>query len=356
MPNTLTHEPAALPEARAKGTGPSQPAAQWLVLEYLAAANDLEGELLSDLAEMERVGSTPGVVEILAQVDRSPGHDASKGDWHGTRRYYVTRGTVPADRGIAYDDSAADCLDNQELKRVVATAHRVLGRKVDVVGMDACLMTMIEVAYQLREHAQVLVGSEEVEPGPGWPHSTILADLTKNPAMTGRELGAAIVHRYVESYRHGGENTTQSAIDLGQLDDLVEAVDVLARRLLAGIKSAAVAASLLGARRHTLQFFEGFYVDLHHLAANLATATGNGRIADACRDVQRMIDGDEVRSPIIAQGHAGASMVPARGISIYFPLFLDRSAFYRELDFASATRWADFLEAFLSTGRARETR
>jgi hypothetical protein len=447
MPSTRTHEPAVLPDPHAKVSTPSAPEAQWLVLGYLAADNDLEGELLADLAEMERVGSTPGVVEILAQVDRSPVNDASKGNWHGTRRYYVTRGadprkissriladlgptntgdpgvlesyirfgalryparatalvllnhgsgfyvppdmqshgraaheasvprprrrrrppifhttrerlreSVPTDRGIAYDDSAADCLDNQELKRVLATAHRALGRKVDLVGMDACLMTMIEVAYQLRDHAQVLVGSEDVEPGPGWPHATILADLTKNPTMTGAELGAAVVQRYVESYRHGGENATQSAINLGRLDDLVEAVDVLARRLLAGLKSAAVMASLLAARRKTLQFFEGLYVDLHHLAANLATTAGNSLIADACRDVQRILDGDEVRSPIIAQAHVGASMAPARGLSIYFPLFLDRSAFYRELDFARATRWADVLDAYLGTGRRGDAR
>ena len=67
-------------------------------------------------------------------------------------------------------------------------------------------MTMIEVAYQLRDHAEVLVGSEEVEPGPGWPHATILGDLTKNPTMTPTELGAAIVQRYVESCRHTGES------------------------------------------------------------------------------------------------------------------------------------------------------
>jgi hypothetical protein len=228
------------------------------------------------------LGSTPGVVEILAQVDRARGEDTSKGNWYGTRRYYVTRGadrrrinsrlladlgptntgdpgvlesfnrfgaqryparatalvllnhgsgfyvppemqsrerkapghedaspaathrrrrpifhttrerlleTAPPSRGIAYDDGAADCLDNRELTRVLATAHRVLGRKVDVVGMDACLMTMIEVAYQIRDHALVLVGSEETEPGPGWPHAAILGDLTARPAMTAGELG-----------------------------------------------------------------------------------------------------------------------------------------------------------------------
>ena len=75
MPDTLTDAAAAVPHPQAKVTTPSRPGAHWLVLEYLAADNDLEGELLSDLAEMERVGSTPGVVEILAQVDRSPGND-----------------------------------------------------------------------------------------------------------------------------------------------------------------------------------------------------------------------------------------------------------------------------------------
>jgi hypothetical protein len=49
-------------------------------------------------------------------------------------------------------------------------------------------------------------------------------------------------------------------------------------------------------------------------------------------------------------------MAPARGISIYFPLFLDRTAFYRELDFASATQWADLLDAFLGNGRTPEAR
>jgi hypothetical protein len=261
--------------------------------------------------------------------------------FHTTQERLLNR--PPTSRGIAYDDGAGDCLDNQELKRVLAKAHGLLGRKVDVVGMDACLMTMLEVAYQLRDHAKVLVGSEELEPGPGWPHAAILGDLTTRPTMTAAQLGATIVTRYVESYRHGSEDATQSAIDLGQLSDLVEAVDLLARRVLAGIKSAALAAALHGARRRTLEFFDGLYVDLYHFARNLATATGNSRVADACRDVQRVIDGRGARSPIIAEGHVGRRMAPARGISICFPSVPDPSATYQELDFASATRWGDLL-------------
>jgi hypothetical protein len=213
-------------------------------------------------------------------------------------------------------------------------------------------MTMIEVAYQLRDHAKVLVGSEELEPGPGWPYAAILEDLAKSPRMTAPALGATIVRRYVESYRHGAEEATQSAINLGQLGDLVEMVDLLARRLLAGVKNAALVGAVHVARRRSLSFFDGLYVDLHHLTSNLAKAAGQGLVADACVEIQRMTDGQATRGPIIAAGQVGPRMMPSRGLSIYFPAYRDPSIHYRELDFATRTAWGEFVEVYLSTDRA----
>ncbi len=409
--------------------------ADWTVLAYLAGDNDLEGALLGDLREMERVGSWPGVVEILAQVDRARGQDTSDGNWSGTRRYYVTRSAgrdtiaskvladlgetntgdprvlkdfvsfgatrfparaamlllsnhgsgfwVPPEmlsgkarrpgrrgrglrhgffqptrewllapdpgRGIAYDDGSGDCLDNRELKQVLAHAHRVLGRPVDVVGMDACLMTMLEVAYQLRDHARILVGSEEVEPGEGWPHAAILGDLVARPAMAPAELAAAVVRRYAEFYGAGGEDVTQSAIHLGKLDDLVQAVDALARALIAALPSASLELALYRAWRGTLRFFDDLYADLHHFAVNLAAATTRRDVRQTALEVQRVIGAEG--GPIIAERHGGRRMAPARGLSIYFPPFRESSVFYGELDFARRTRWAEFVEAYLGAER-----
>ncbi len=425
------------PQAQTRGkTAP----VNWTVLAYLAGDNDLEGALLGDLREMERVGSRPGSVEILAQVDRARGQDASDGNWTGTRRYYVTRSADPARigstllaelgptntgdprvlkdflsfgakrfparatmlvlsnhgsgfwvppemlsgaarrrvrpargrrqgffqptrewllaagplRGIAYDDGSGDCLDNRELQQVLVHAHRVLGRPVDVVGMDACLMTMLEVAYQLRDHARILVGSEELEPGEGWPHATILGDLVARPSMAPAELAAAVVHRYAEFYGSDGPDITQSAIDLGNLEDLITAVDRLARVLLAALPSASIELALYRAWRRTLRFFDDLYADLHHFAVNLATATTRRDVRNAALEVQRAIEAEG--GPIIAERHGGRRMAPARGLSIYFPPFRDPSVFYRELDFARATRWADFLDAYLGKGRTGDAR
>ena len=56
-------------------------------------------------------------------------------------------------RAIAFDDQAEDFLDNIELKRVLTAAKKSFGGKIDVLGMDACLMNMVEVAYQVRNTA-----------------------------------------------------------------------------------------------------------------------------------------------------------------------------------------------------------
>jgi hypothetical protein len=424
------------PPAHAHGRG----TAKWLVLASLAGDNDLAGAAIDDINEMEAVGSRPGEVEIVVQVDHATGYDSAP--WRGTRRYYIERGrdrgriqsrllaelgdtntgdpevleefldfgisSFPAEkcalilwnhgsglyvppemlakscaashrelasratprlhrrffhttrerllqldpqrRGIAYDDRSGDCLDNQELKRVLGTAHQLLGRKVDVVGMDACLMTMIELAYQIRDHARVLVGSEELEPGAGWPYEAILRDLAARPTMTGRDLATAVVGRYVESYRQTGMDVTQSAIDLSSLEPLVDAVDRLAGSLLARLKSPGVAPAVYTAWRRTLRFFDNFYVDLHHFASNLSAAGVTDDIRAACTAVRHAIQGKWTESPIIAASDAGARMAPAHGLSIYFPPFRDPSAFYDELDFAQRTRWPEFLSAYLCNG------
>jgi hypothetical protein len=82
----------------------------------------------------------------------------------GRRLTYRRRPDVRAARGLAYDDGSADCLDNGELSQVLAQAHARLGRPLDILGLDACLMAMLEVAYQMREHARILVASQAIEP------------------------------------------------------------------------------------------------------------------------------------------------------------------------------------------------
>ncbi len=200
----------------------------------------------------------------------------------------------------------------------------------------------------------MLVGSEEIEPGTGWPYAAILRDLTARPSMTPAELATTIVRRYAASYRWPGHGVTQSAIDLVALDELVDAVDRLARVLLAalpGVRLAVVRRPSPDAQllRRPLR-----------RPASLRVQPGRGerpgRRAARVRERDGDHPGQEGQSPIIAEAHGGPRMAAARGLSIYFPPSGDPSAFYRELDFAQRTRWADFLEVYLrdDPGGARD--
>src|SRR5262249_18425112 len=126
---------AASPEHSPQARGKAAPA-NWTVLAYLAGHNNLEGPLLGNLQAMERVGSRPGSVEILAQLDRAPGYDASAGAWSGPRRYYVTRSPRPGDNRR---DSARGSRPNQH-RRSAGTPglHRLRRATISRAGDDAC--------------------------------------------------------------------------------------------------------------------------------------------------------------------------------------------------------------------------
>lgn len=121
-------------------------------------------------------------------------------------------------RAICYDDTSMDFLDNQDLVKAFADAERQTAQCLAALGMDACLMSMIEVAYQVREHADFMVGSQEIEEGTGWPYDTILQELIAAPDMSALDLSKLIVQKFGDYYmsysRNSGGINTQSAIDL----------------------------------------------------------------------------------------------------------------------------------------------
>jgi pimeloyl-ACP methyl ester carboxylesterase len=140
------------------------------------------------------------------------------GFFSGTRRSILEQGPT---RGYGYDDTAGDFLDNGELRKALLQIRDILGGKIDLLGFDACLMAMIEVAYQIRDLANILVASERTEPGDGWWYSRAFGELPVRPATTPRGLAQAIVDAYRDAYRN---EMTLSAIDIGMVPLLADQI------------------------------------------------------------------------------------------------------------------------------------
>ena len=102
------------------------------------------------------------------------------------------------------------------------------GSKIDVLGLDACYMCMGELAHEIREYAEILIGAEGLEPAFGWPYRRILATAKRNGGPLGCEdLARAIVTEYVEHYsdydRAAGRSADLSALRLGAQMEAVTA-------------------------------------------------------------------------------------------------------------------------------------
>ena len=129
-------------------------------------------------------------------------------------------------RAIAFDDDAQDFLDSVEMKNVFASVAAKAKRPFDVIGMDACLMSMVETGLQVQGSGTVMCASQEIEPGNGWPYHSILAALEAKPTMDGKALAALIAKEFVASY-DPTEPVTQSACHLSAMQAVADAANAL---------------------------------------------------------------------------------------------------------------------------------
>ena len=245
-------------------------------------------------------------------------------------------------RAIALDDNAMDFLDNIELKRLLLSVKNKIGRKIDILGMDACLMSMAEVMYQVRDSVTFAVGSEETEPEDGWPYEGIIFALASKPTMTPQELSTTIVKKYLASYS-ATDGVTQSACDLTKTKEMATAIELLARALAQGLPVLSSRSAIIKSRTQVQSYANPDYVDLIDLCKLLQANSVGANITSACKN---LIDILSTNKTIMSSGYKGKGVRNSHGLSIYFPL-RKISPLYSKLDLSRKTGWGNFLKAFL---------
>jgi hypothetical protein len=360
----------------------------WLVMMYEDADDEiLEEDMMFDVNEAELVGSTDQVT-MVAQVDRYAGGYAGDGDWTSTKRFLLSQDsdlytinsqeladlgeldmgdgatlqefatwaiqTYPAEHYVlilsnhgggwtgGWSDSdpvVESGLTMQEIDDALGATLAATGiGAFELVGFDACLMSQLEVMSAITPHARYAVASEETEPLLGWGYAGFLGALTANTAMTGRELGQAIVDSYIaqdirvtddgaRAILTGGDFTAQSvaaelskattmtAVDLGAIKDLNAAVNQLAVAL-AGIDQAPVAEARAYTQSYESVFGDGSqpsYIDLGHFLDLILAGVGDPAVIQAIDQVKSAL-----AQAVVGEVH-GDERAGSSGISIYFP-------------------------------------
>lgn len=274
-------------------------------------------------------------------------------------------------RGILYDDSQNTCLDNQGLYTAMQAVTKNLGKKLDIIGMDACLMAMVEIYYQIRQFADVFVGSQQTEPGEGWNYASWLSALTTNPTMSSLSLATSMVQAYKEQYKYqwNAQDYTLSAIKLDVVDDLKANIDSVAL----GIKSCmqydadAMSKMLSKARKASIEMYTPEYIDLYSFYTALLNQLqqtapksskflqdsnrpfsffkpSNPSFQQAAGKLSQVIsDGMKLISKAVVMNVCGPALANVRGVSIYYPSKGKIHASYYNTLFAKESAWMGFL-------------
>jgi cysteine peptidase C11 family protein len=304
-------------------------------------------------------GATPPVVRKGAVVGRalvagSSGPvrmDTVRAAARRARRsiFRSTVASMVSSRAIAFDDQAQDFLDNVELKRVLGQIRRTLKRKIDVLGFDACLMSMVEVAYQIRDQVGLTCGSEEEEPNDGWPYDTILKALAARPSMKPAELARLVVGKYVASYQRD-DRVTLAATDLSGIGAVADAINRLGRLLTSALKDEAARVQISAVRAQVQEYTPPYdqYCDVVDLCNLLARHLRRPGLEAVCHALSTAVS-----RAVLATGVKGSAVAHSHGLSLYFPK-KSVSRLYSTLDFARKGGWATFIDAYTrSIGRRR---
>jgi len=381
-----------------------KPHKKWLFFSYIAGDCNLTKFQCGNIDQQELAGSDENT-HIAAFIDVGPKDAPIKlgpdpGKWSGAKTFYINKDTemgrlnpeivaehgdhvdmsnpdvmakalidaikkFPADHiavifndhgggftGAMSDDSDGGSATMPQIKSALKKVKDETGRTIDIVGFDACLMGELEVGYEIKDYAKIMLASEENEGGPGWTYDSMLGGKTLTQAIstlqlnlnqkkgidvTPREFAKIVVD---VNRQHNEVIPTFSAVCLKDLNYVKEAVNDLAQAVI-DTKDKQKVKDAIG---KTENYGGGWAPyrdirDLHHLCTNLETIE-DPALKNAAEKVRKAVE-----KAVFANENNPKSHPNSHGISIYAPTQGNLSYDYKELDFSKDTKWDEALES-----------
>jgi len=358
---------------------------KWLILLYSAGDNNLYSYLFDDLDELEKVGSDENthMVSVADQgnygkqwknaktfylyADPSLGKinspaienlgkvNTADPEFMGTKIGELIKkfpadhvAVIISDHGAGWEGAVEDDTHNKfmslnEIKQALAKAVEIGGRKIDLLGWDACLMAMAEVGYELKDFAKYMVASEQLEGADGWPYGSIfgktLADVLKvaqqmmliNVDVEPKDLASMIV-KAAANFTHSIK--TLSAVDLEKANLLAEKTNALAQAIMNNPQDFKTVKSIISSTER----FYGTFRDLGHFAKQLANAQVSDEIKNTASELVEVLN-----EYVIKEFHTN-SHPNATGVSVEMPTWGSPSYSYQDTSFAKDTLWDEMLK------------
>lgn len=364
-------------------------AAQWTVGVYMCADNGMNDQAWVDLAEMAAIGSTEEV-NIIVQVD-----NAARDTSPGGKRYRVENGRLvllsrlgtvdmadtatladfgrflarsyPAknyflilwDHASGWHEGTAGIdwifrdespvfrtmgVAGGELRYALGAIRTALGKRIAVLGFDACLMGMAEVAAEVGDACDHMLASSALVPWGGWPYEPVLSRIVARPTMPPRDFLPLMCDDYLAEY--ADDDVCISALDMRRFERAMKTAAAVLRDSLDP-----TAPEFAQARRDV----QTFSLDPGHPACPADAHVDFGHLWELA-GVERIKAAFD--SSVVANRARGA-YAEARGAAVWFPDnylgFKANAGSYRKLVLADSVPWLEFLNCFYGTDDVKPT-
>lgn len=354
---------------------------KWTVMAYIAADDILSDFAVGSLQQLRRVASQEANVVVAAQFDANgkrniarlifEGSEDIRRSIHASEKAAIASDTDMADPRSLTDfinwasaqrtadyyclvlwghgpelltadypalpdgERAKKFLTPWDVKKALASSKLIAdNRKFEIVVVDACNMSMVELACEIADYAEFLVASEEEVPDFSFPYDKLLL-LGQSAAR--KEIArtcAEFPKRYIDAYQDyiltqatQTESITLSSLSLKNAGTLIKPLRQLAYALVA-TPDREKQQAIIRARANSQSFVLGLYVDLYDFCERLMSELGLKHIDDpalisACQNIRDSIQlrGDDafIMANEVSQNER------CHGITIYFP-YLTESA------------------------------
>ncbi len=383
-------------------------AAEWTIMVYIGADNNLSSFINGDVDEMEEAGSTSDV-NIVCQIDGMAGYggyDDYLGNWSTVRRYYIQAGnptnnsidggfiadlgelnsedpdvlrdfaiwainTYPAERymlvlwnhgggwarpappppykAIIWDDTNGDGsgigFSNGEYANMLSEITDHLGKTINIVGFDACIVGFLELEYETMGYADYLIHSEANVPGQGWDYD-FLVSLTADPYCSEEQVINWLIDEYATYYSSSSVTMSGLRLDHDHNDYQMAIADFGRELILAGGKGNSSVTTSISAARD----WGSSIVDLYDFAyeVDIRNIGGAGSALDLAAQALMDAQGYPVAAdgkPLVRSHQNGYS--GAAGVAAYIPTGTASSS-WSNLDIAECNIWAEFINSYTS--------
>ncbi|MBD3189286.1 MAG: hypothetical protein GF308_01510 [Candidatus Heimdallarchaeota archaeon] len=372
----------------------------WTYMVYMDGDNNLEEAAISDFEELERGGGTNDDVNVVVLLDRIVSYDQSNGDWTDARYYLIKEDIQPGinsqlvmDKGevdmgdpktlqaflefcfksypsenyclvlwdhgagvfgVCYDDTTSNdaCLTMDEVQQAIKGATKTYSERINVLAMDACVMNMVEVAWEFRDQCDYFVASEESIPFDGYDYEPIIKGLHEKPTMTPGELSELLVNEYHNTYQNT-DATCLSAIDLSKISGMIPVLNNFVSNITYAISSLNYSYMHYLARSETRSFFDGAFVDLRNYAQKVSYFIQMEEVVMNADALIAYMD-----QLVYYNWQHSSYKGTAYGITIFLPFseysvteeriyeYINCSGLFAGMDWQSANDWASFVDFY----------